>query len=179
MSSNRQRFVLSHPTPTCSLQRESDSHRPVCGGGRRNIYVPVLSPQKKVPFLYREIIKHSFVAFSSFLPRFPSPFLPPLLLIFCVSLPLSLPLSLSMIGLRPKKQSEEMRKGWELIRHVRGEMTLSCRERDWGRGVCDHEWKCVWSVCVCVCARLCGTYLSLQKVGWEEGGSEAFSSGAL
>ena len=80
-------------------------------GERKNIYVAVLSPEKKVPFLYRQIIKHSFVAFSSFLPRFTGSFFPLLPLSHCLSLPLSLPLSLVVIGLRPKEQSEEMKKG--------------------------------------------------------------------
>lgn len=80
----------------------------MCGEERKNIYVAALSPERKVPFLYRQIIKHSFVAFSSFLPRFPSSSFP---LSRSLSLPLSLPLSLAVIGLRPKKQSEEMKKG--------------------------------------------------------------------
>lgn len=63
-----------------------------------------------------------------FMFSFPQ-FLPVLPLSYCC-------LTFNMIGLRLKKQGKEMRKGWEPIKHVRGEMTLGCTERDCGRAVC-------------------------------------------
>lgn len=70
-----------------------------------------------------------------------------------------------------------MKKGWEFIKHVRGEMTYVCEEV--------KEEVCV-TMCanVCVCVRGVWEYrtflhLCRQMVEGEEGGSEAFSCGAL